>query len=61
LKDEDVYVRRFAVKAFYWIDEPDKAAIPALIEALKDEDLNVRQDAAWALKKIAPEELKEIE
>jgi HEAT repeat protein len=35
-----------------------KAAVPALTEALKDDDANVRQAAAGALKKITGDEIE---
>ena len=46
-------VRRAAVEALGNIGPAAVAAVPALTEALKDSDSNVRSDAAWALSRIA--------
>lgn len=47
--------------AAYTGDSQAKAAVPDLIEALKDEDEHVREDAAQALEKInTPEARKAL-
>ena len=49
LKDPDVVKRRQALRELAArIDEPERV-IPALTEALHDESIYVRHDAAWAL------------
>jgi HEAT repeat protein len=52
LKDKDEEVRRYAAKALGNIGPKAKEAVPALIEALKDENLDVRYYAQEALNKI---------
>ena len=52
LQGETWAVRRAAAEALEKIGDPQ--AIPALIEALKDEDRDVRRTAAWALGQIGP-------
>jgi HEAT repeat protein len=44
--------RRYAAQALKEIGPEDKAAVPALIEALKDKDEEVPNVAAWALARI---------
>ena len=53
LRSEDKDVRQRAAKALENIGPESKAAVPALIEALKDRDVRTR--AAAALGKIGPE------
>lgn len=56
MKDTNKYVRRYAAEAIGQIG--DKRGIEPLIDALRDEDENVRTNASWALKtmKWKPEE-----
>lgn len=58
MKDRHHEVRRSAAKALGQLGTAAKDAVPALIETLKDENGDVRQDAAIALKKIDPEAAK---
>jgi HEAT repeat protein len=55
LKDRDERVRQSAAWALGEIGAAAKPAVPALIEALKDEDRDVQFRAAEALKRIDPE------
>jgi len=50
MKDEDEVVRRYAAEGLGGTE--DERAVPALIEALKDETRGVPEMAAWALVKI---------
>jgi HEAT repeat protein len=52
LKYGDAEIRRCAARALSWCG---KAAVPALIEALRDPDVVVRSDAAYSLGSIGPE------
>ena len=52
LKDEARYVREGAALALSRIG---RAAVPTLIESLRDKDRNIRRWAAWTLGKIKDE------
>ena len=52
MKDEEWHVRYHAAEALGQIGPEAKAAVPALIQALKDEDRDVGQSEAEALEKI---------
>jgi HEAT repeat protein len=55
MKDKGVLVRRTAAEAMGQIGPDARSAVPALTEALKDEDEKVRQAAQAALKKVNAE------
>lgn len=56
LKDRNAVRRAGAAYALAQLGPTAKAAVPALVKALKDDDINVRRQAAYALQRItAPE------
>jgi len=59
LNGEGRTVRRRAAKVLGWIGPPARAAIPALQEAMEEEDFVLCINASQALKRIAPEEDQE--
>lgn len=56
LRDENFVVREAAIKALNGIGPEAKEAVPALVQALKDEnsDIRARRSAVYALGKIGP-------
>lgn len=60
LKDEDVYVRRFATQALGTIGDKNKGTIPALMTALKDGNKRVVDAAVDALGKVGPAGVKPL-
>ena len=52
LKDAGATVREHAARTWGEMEKPSNPAIPALIEALNDEEWSVRGNAAFALKAI---------
>src|SRR5947207_3016026 len=49
---KDSAIRSMAAEALGGIGPEAKAAVPSLVEALKDRDTGVRRGAAWALVRI---------
>src|ERR1019366_2237679 len=54
VKDEEPFVRRFALRAIAKIGPKAKDAIPVLVKALDDENKFIRRDAAHALTYLGP-------
>jgi len=54
-------MRTAAAQAFAVMGKTGKAAVPNLIECLKDEDIHVRGTAIWALNKMEGESVTAIE
>jgi HEAT repeat protein len=50
LRSSELMQRRTAVYALVWL--PHRTAVPALIDALRDDDADIREEAAHALERI---------